>query len=253
MKTQFNVGAVQPPDIQNDVGASLQVIEKYMAQADAEGVDVLCFPECFLQGYTLDTAETKQRGISFDSTEFKFILEQLETYNAGIILGVIEKDDSHFYNTAAVIKQGKLVGLYRKVNLFEQNFTPGTEHRVFTLDGLTFGINICYDARFAEGALEMASKGAEIIFYPLSNRWPVQKAKKYRYRHIPNLVDRAIESGCWVVSSDVAHQDSETVAYGCGAIVSPEGDVVTRVPELEVGMTNFSTAFAEVPQAGEKQ
>jgi predicted amidohydrolase len=236
----YKIGAVQPPDIQGDVQQATSVISSFMALADQQGIDFLCFPECFLQGYTLDIDTTKKRAISLGSKKFEDILAQLKPYRVTIILGLIEKEGSHYFNTAVVIKEGKLIGKYRKVNLFEKNFQPGTEHSVFEVDGLKFGINICYDARFAEGAQVMAAKGASVIFYPLSNRWPIQTAKKYRYKHIPNLVDRAMESGCWVVSSDITYRDDETMGYGCAAIVSPEGDVVKRVADFEVGMTSFS-------------
>jgi predicted amidohydrolase len=238
--THFTIGAVQPPDIQGDVQQALRIITSFMTLADQQGIDVLCFPECFLQGYTFDIKTTKKRAIDLNSVAFKDILAQLKEFRVTIILGLIEKDGSHFFNTAAIIKNGKLVGKYRKVNLFEKNFQPGTEHTVFGVDGLKFGINICYDARFPEGALEMANKGASVIFYPLSNRWPIQTAKKYRYKHIPNLVDRAMESKCWVVSSDITYRDEETMGYGCAAVVSPEGDVVKRIADFEVGMTSFT-------------
>ncbi len=237
---QYKIGAVQPPDIQGDVSQAMRIIASFMSLADQQSIDVLCFPECFLQGYTLDINATKERAIDLSSVIFKGILTQLKEFRVTVILGLIEKEGSRFFNTAVVIKGGKLVGKYRKVNLFENNFQPGTEHTVFEVDGLKFGINICYDARFPEGALEMANKGASVIFYPLSNRWPIQTAKKYRYKHIPNLVGRATESKCWVVSSDITYRDEETMGYGCAVIVSPEGDVLKRVADFEIGMTSFA-------------
>ena len=154
---------------------------------------------------------------------------------------MIEKDANGHYNTAAVIQDGKLLGAYRKVHLFEHNFQPGETYPVFTVNGLTFGINICYDARFTEGPAELAAQGAKVIFYPLNNRLPHEKATNYRDKHIPNLVARAKESGCWVVSSDVVAQDETHTGYGCTAIVSTQGEMISRVSELEVGMISTDT------------
>lgn len=232
----YKVGAVQAQDIQGDVPASLRVVIEAMRQADDENVDVLCFPECFLQGYTLDDKETKERAFDLASPQFKEILNTLAKHKVTIILGLIEKDADGYYNTAAVIQGGKLLGAYRKVHLFERNFQPGETYPVFTANGLPFGINICYDARFTEGPTELAAQGAKVVFYPLNNRLPHEKATNYRDKHIPNLVARAQESGCWVVSSDVVAQDETHTGYGCTAVVSPQGDVVSRVQELEPGM-----------------
>ena len=129
-----------------------------------------------------------------------------------------------------------MLGVYRKVHLFERNFQPGETYPVFTVDGLKFGINICYDARFTEGATEFAAQGAQIIFYPLNNRLLSEKAANSRDKHIPNLVARAKESACWVVSSDVIAQDNTNTGYGCTVIVDPGGNVVSRIKELESGM-----------------
>lgn len=232
----IKIGAVQVRDIQGDVSASLQVVIEAMRQADDEHVDALCFPECFLQGYTLDGKETEERAFDLSSLQFKDILDALAKYSVAIILGVIEKDTDGYYNTAAVIQAGRLLGTYRKVHLFERNFQPGEVYPVFTVNELPFGINICYDARFAKGAAELAAQGARVIFYPLNNRLPHEKAMNYRDKHIPNLVERAKDSDCWIVSSDVVVQDGTHTGYGCTAVVDPSGKVVARAKELEPGM-----------------
>lgn len=230
------IGVLQLQDIQSDMATSLRVIQNYMALADNMGLDIVCFPECFLQGYTLDKQETEQRAISLASDNFQKILKELEDYKATIILGLIEQEGESFYNTAAVIQKGKLLGLYRKVHLFEANFKPGREYPVYEINGFKFGINICYDARFKDGAEALAKQGARAIFYLLNNRLLNKKAVEYRDKHLPNLVNRARESGCWLVSSDVVMQDNTHTSFGCTAVVNLQGEVVDRVEELRQGM-----------------
>jgi predicted amidohydrolase len=232
----LRIRATQLEDIQGNVPAALSVVHDSMQKADEQGVSILCFPECFLQGYTLDHKETKERAFNLQSPQFEQILDQLSGYKVTAILGMIEEDGGDYFNTAIVIQRGQLLGKYRKVHLFEENFKPGEEYPVFAVSGITFGINICYDARFTEGAAELAAQGAKVIFYPLNNRLPTEKAMKYRDKHTPNLIDRAKESECWVVSSDVIHQSDDYTGYGCTAIVNPEGEVVSKVAELEHGL-----------------
>jgi predicted amidohydrolase len=232
----WKIGATQLEDIQNDIPAALAAIKDSMQKADEQKIEILCFPECFLQGYTLDLQETRERALNLESSEMKVILDQLADFKAAAILGLIEEDGGDYFNTAVVIQNGKLLGKYRKVHLFEENFKSGEEYPVFTVSGITFGINICYDARFTEGAAELAAQGAKVIFYPLNNRLPTEKAVKYRDKHTPNLIDRAKEAGCWVVSSDVVHESEDYMGYGCTAIVSPEGRVVDEVTQLQTGL-----------------
>jgi len=230
------IATAQLEDIQGDIEASLCIINQMMERADRERVNILCLPECFLQGYTLDESETKNRALDLSSQQFYAMLDDLSSYNTALILGLIEKEEKGFYNTAVVIHRGKLLGKYRKVHLFEKNFQPGDSYPVFTVNGLTFGINICYDARFSEGAVALAKQGAQVVFYPLNNKLPTEKAITYRHKHIPNLVARAKEANCWVVSSDVVVHEKEYMGYGCTAIVNPMGSIVERVEELAEGM-----------------
>jgi predicted amidohydrolase len=231
------IGTFQLQDIQGDIERSLNVIETCLNEADDAGLSVVCFPECFLQGYTLDINDTRQRALDLASEQFLNILQRLSGYKTTFILGLIERQGASFYNSAAVIRQGKLLGVYRKTHLFEPNFTAGNEYPVFTVDHLTFGINICYDARFPEGAAALAQQGAQVIFYPLNNRLARDKAIKYRQKHVPNLIERAKQTNAWIVSSDVIANDDTTLGYGCSAIVDPDGNERARVPESTVGMT----------------
>lgn len=237
----MRIGAVQTHDIQGDTPASLQAIHRFANQADEQHVDILCFPECFLQGYTLDPEKTNGRALDLASSEFKAILAALTGYKTTLIIGLIEKVGEKYYNTAAVIRYGELRGVYRKVHLFERNFQPGETYPIFTAGDTPFGINICYDARFSEGAAALASQDAKVLFYPLNNRLPIQKAENYRDKHLPNLVARAKETGCWVVSSDIIAQDKTSTSYGCTGIVTPQGTVAARVPELSEGMATVET------------
>lgn len=51
MSGGLRVGACQTPEILGDLAAALACVEDFARRADAQGVDLLLFPECFLQGY----------------------------------------------------------------------------------------------------------------------------------------------------------------------------------------------------------
>src|ERR1017187_10024819 len=71
--------------------------------------------------------------------------------------------------------------------------------------------------------------------YPLNNVLPPATAQRWRERSIGNLLSRARETGCWVVSSDVVGVCGGQVSFGCTAIVSPAGEIRARVPEGRTG------------------
>src|SRR5258706_664373 len=146
------VAVCQVPDIREDMEASLSWIEKLAGKAEADAVSLVCFPECFLQGYLTDKSIATKYAINLDSPVFETMLQQLTKYRPMIVFGMIEEEDKNLYNTAVVIRNSKLVGKYRKTHLLdgEALFKDGAEYPVFQISRLRFGISICYDAQLSE-------------------------------------------------------------------------------------------------------
>jgi 5-aminopentanamidase len=226
------VAAVQAEDVQNDVEATLFVVRAQAERAAGRGAEIVVFPECYLQGYVFDEAETVARAIDLESGRFREILRELASLEPTLIIGLIESSGGRVFNTAAVIKAGRLVGSYRKRHIHAKEivFESGKLSPVFALGGTHYGINICYDARFDEPAAELAQQGASILFYPLNNRLPHETAKRWRERHVEYLQERARQTGAFVVSADVVMKSAVDTGYGCTAVISPSGDVLVQAP-----------------------
>ncbi len=82
-----------------------------------------------------------------------------------------EKRDGKIFNTAPLFdRQGKLIGTYSKMELYDpeetEGVTPGTELPVFDTDFGKLGIMICYDSWFPEVTRLLAYKGAELVVLP---------------------------------------------------------------------------------------
>ncbi len=85
----------------------------------------------------------------------------------------------------------------------EPAFEVGTEFPIFETLGWPFGLNICNDANFPDAALRISRQGDKLLCYPLNNILAPATAERWRERGLANLKQRAIETGCWVASSDV--------------------------------------------------
>ncbi len=85
------ISACQVPDIQEDINASLQWIKNFARQAEDAGVSLICFPECFLQGYLTEMSRAKGYAINLSSGEFRSILKQLAVYRPVIVLELLRK------------------------------------------------------------------------------------------------------------------------------------------------------------------
>lgn len=232
----MKVAVCQITDIQDNVSSALSEMKKLAIAAQNEGASLICFPECYLQGYTRNEAEARNRSLALASVEFKKVLSQLASVDISLIFGMIEVHDNDLFNTAVVVQNGVLLGSYRKAHTNEEIFSPGTEFPVFEIAGNKVGINICYDANFPEAAQVLKEQGATLICYLLNNFLPTEIAERWRTRHLENLVNRAKQVNTWVLSSDVVGKREGSIAYGCSAIVDYNGQLIAKITELETGL-----------------
>ena len=153
---------------------------KYIDQAGAEGVQVLCMQEIFTGPYFCAEQSTRW----YDSVEkipdgptTKLMQEYAKKYNMVIVVPLYEEESTGvYYNTAAVIDaDGKYLGKYRKNHIphvapgFWEKFyfRPGNlGYPVFDTAYAKVGVYICYDRHFPEGARELGLAGAEIVMNP---------------------------------------------------------------------------------------
>ncbi len=232
------VATCHVPDIREDIEASVGWIEKFVRKAEADGVSLICFPECFLQGYLTKSSLARKYAITLASSAFEIILKQLAKHKPMIVFGMIEEGKKNLYNTAVVIKEGELIGKYRKTHLLdgEQIFKAGSEYPVFEINNLRFGINICYDTQFAEAAANLVMQGIRLILCPANNMMRYATAEKYKLLHHEMRIKRVNENKVWLLSSDVTGEREGRIAYGPTSAINPAGKIVLQVPLMETGM-----------------
>jgi predicted amidohydrolase len=239
---KIKIAACQMPEIREDINGALAWMTCYVANAQTQGVRLVCFPECCLQGYLVNGEEEMTRGrraaLDLDSAEFAAVLRCLAVYRPMLVFGLIEAEGDVFFNTAVVVHRGRLVGKYRKNKLLggETLFDPGTCFPIFDIDGLRFGINICYDTAHAETAAAVAVQGADLILCPANNMSPYAKAKKMASVHNPARGQRAKETGLWLLSADITGERDGRIAHGPTALLDPDGRVVDQLPLGGPGM-----------------
>lgn len=245
----MRVGACQLPFIHGDTLQTLALIELHCTNAQRQRVDLVCFPECFLQGYDVSADHVATAALDLESPEFDRVLRRLAGLDPVIVLGLIERGDAgRFYNTAVVIERGVLVTRYRKRHLIgaeQALFEPGSDCSVFDVAGTKVGINICYDLQFPECAETAVSAGAELLACPCNNMLRPSVAEDWKSRHNEIRCDRARDARVWIVSSDVTGEYAGRISYGPTAVIDPTGRVIAQVRLMTTGML-----VVDVPPVG---
>lgn len=233
------IGACQTPEILGDLGTSVHVVCDFAGRAEEAGVDLLLFPECFLQGYLVTEEHVRVQALEVNSPEFAEVLAKLAAVRPLLVVGVIERCGHRYFNTALVIAGGNVVGAYRKTFLTggESMFTPGTSYPTFACGGVRFGINICYDTQFPQAAAAVAAAGAQVLLVPAQNMMRRDKALWWEHRHNEIRVHRVHETGMWLASADVTgEREDDRVGLGPTCVIDPAGKIISQVPTGVTGI-----------------
>lgn len=147
----MKVGAAQFASESGDVDANVEIHLDWIARGQSEKLDLLVMPEMSLTGHygtdaLLHTAMT--------CSDPRLIRLAEEAGDMIVVVGFIEEGlAAQFYNTAAMLKDGKVVHLHRKVNLANygkleegKHFATGRFVETYSLDkDWRAGLLICAD------------------------------------------------------------------------------------------------------------
>ncbi|MBI3586564.1 MAG: acyltransferase, partial [Ignavibacteriales bacterium] len=149
------------------------------------------------------------------------------------------------FNSAALVGPSGLIGVYRKIHLFDREhlfFTPGDlGFPVFDLPFGKIGIMICFDWIYPESARSLVLKGAQLIAHPSNLVLP----------HCPDaMVTRCLENRIFAATANRVGNENrggfDLRFIGTSEIVSPRGEILKRLSteKPEVGVSDIDLGLA---------
>lgn len=215
----------------------LRIAERFVAEAAAQDVAVVCFPETYIPGL---------RGMDFpvpppDQARQEAALEQLrdaaERYGVAIVIGMEWQTELGLHNVAFMIaRQGVIQGYQAKNQIpteEEPYYVPDGRRRLFEVDGVPIGITICHEGwRYPEAVRWSAARGAQLVFHPQLTgsdrsgvtlaRWGDPDSPYYEKAMILRSIENTIYFAS--VNNAMRYQDSAT------SLLGPDGDLLAHVP-----------------------
>jgi predicted amidohydrolase len=174
------------------------------------------------------------------------------TYHMVIVLPLVERKGSHYYNSAAVIDaDGSLLGAYRKVHVpqiplwHEKDcFTPGDGgFPVFKTSCLTLGVQICWDNFFPEGSRSLALSGAQLIVAPTA------AAMKTHERWQTAIAANSITNGVFCLRVNRTGSEESQDFYGETFATNPDGELIGQPAGMNDSVSLFEIDTADVERA----
>jgi predicted amidohydrolase len=233
----MRIGLFQTISKSGEFATNLAKFTEGLRRADRDHVEIVCFPESFLTGYAQSAEQARKTGITANSEQMMKALDASSRFDATAVVGFGELRGDDFYNSAAVIHKGHLLGIYSKCTAYEPFEKQGREFPVFQRGDVKFGVVICSDGGFIEPTRILAARGAKIIFAPHFNFI----GKEYLLEHYRTVrsdhTARAVENTVYFVrGNNYVPKDPKSpgpVGYGDSYIVDPFGEIVARSRQFE--------------------
>lgn len=256
-----------------DCAFNASKIKELIEKADAEGVEVVCFPELsitsyscadlFFQNQLLDNAEKALEILLKDTAELDIIS----------IVGMPVRMAGQLYNCAVVFCQGDIIHVIPKINLPNNNefyekrwFTGGAKlqsenatlagqevfisiNHIIKVNNLSLGVEICEDLWMPHPpSSELAVNGAEIIFNLSAGN---ELVGKHAYRK--QLIEQqSARCHCGYVYASAGHGESSTdLVFAGNALIAEngrtliEGERFSFAPQLVITEIDVERLRAE--------
>ena len=243
---------------------NLATVERLLDQAAHMGAQFVGLPEfwTYLGPYAgFDAAAQTIPGPAIERLQEKARKHRMIVHGGSIIERSPDRVGK-FSNTSVLInREGEIVARYRKIHLFDvqlangekhyesERIEPGNEVVTAEVDGVTFGLSICYDLRFPELYRSLALRGAQVLLVPAGftlhtgrDHWEVL------------LRARAIENLCYVVApAQVGSYPPNRQCFGRSMIVDPWGLVLAQAQDMptvimaDIDLERIDSARAQIP------
>jgi predicted amidohydrolase len=231
-------------------------LHKILDSLDSTGqsCDLVVFPECSMGYPNGKLSGDFVQGIAepLDGDFVGRVAERSKERHSTLVLPVFEKEGRAVFNTSVIISRGRVVGGYRKMQLFDafgfresEFFNPGSEMLLFTIGEFTFGVITCYELRFPELMRKQVMSGARAVIVPAA--WVRGSLKEEQWQTL--LMARAAENTSYVIGVGNAHE----TFIGRSMIADPFGVKVLdlgygeRIGQYEVDDSVVTEAREKIP------
>ncbi len=239
------------PDIERNIQRAVE-----MAEVSAEkGAGIICYPELFLAPWFLRKEDAEGFSFAFEaaSETLNRFCEVSRTTGTVLCVPFFESGNEKYFNSAAIIDSGKLLGTYRKLHLpnlelYREQFyfTPGDAGLpVFETSKGRIGVQLCWDNLFPEGSRTLALKGAELLLAPTAAALNTH-----------TLWERAIAANAFanhvfIFRVNRVGKEGNVSFYGRSFCVDPWGEMVSELAGSKEAIVLADIDLAERQAAAE--
>ena len=205
-----------------------------LADARADGADLVVFPELAVTGYPPEDLLLRPSFVRAAEASLREIAATCTDLVALVGTPVFDRD---LYNACAVCADGEVKAFYRKrylpnYGVFDEHryFAPGRELVLLRLRETLIGPTICEDVwQPGPPATDLSLAGAELLVNLSASPFHVGKAEDREEM----LVTRARDNCAFLAFCNAVGGQDELLFDGHSVVLDDEGEVLARAPGFE--------------------
>jgi NAD+ synthase (glutamine-hydrolysing) len=239
MRTEpMRVALAQMNAVVGDIEGNAARIRGLIDEARDEGAQLVVLPELALTGYPPEDLLLKTGFADAAGEALRDLAESVHDIVA--LVGFPERADD-LYNAAAVLADGEVRAVYRKMFLpnygvFDEHryFQAGTEPALIEVNGVAMGLTICEDIwEPGPPATSEALSGAQVIVNLSASPYHAGKPREREQM----LVQRARDNLAAIVFCNLVGGQDELVFDGSSVAIDQDGNVLARAPLFEESLS----------------
>jgi NAD+ synthase (glutamine-hydrolysing) len=252
------------PRLGDFAGNSVEILAS-VVDAHAAGADIIAFPEMALSGYPIEDLAVRPEFLAVARKAIEQLGADIAQAGAGSVPVIVgfphgpaepgsqknPNPSAIAHNSAAVLLNGKIAGIYNKHHLpnygvFDEfrNFIPGTDHLLIRVRGIDVAVLICEDIWRDGGACDELAQirpGLVVVI----NGSPFEQDKDDV--RLPLVARRAVAAGTAFAYLNLVGGQDDLVFDGDSFIVDHAGDVLARAASCATDLlvTDLDVPLAE--------
>ena len=228
MKLRVALAQINPTV--GDLAGNAALISDSVAKAQAQGANLIIFPEMIVTGYPVEDLALRP---SFQAASIRAV-EEIAASISGDIVAVVGYLDQGPKNAVAVIHDGKIKARYVKRHLpnygvFDEfrNFVPGDQSLVVRIHGVDVAVAICEDIWHSLDSIASRTPGLLVV----PNGSPFERNKDDV--RLGLVQKRAKEIGAPVAYVNMTGGQDDLVFDGDTIVVGKDGTLLARTPQFD--------------------
>jgi len=235
--------ALASPRVASSLDEGLEKVRRLLAEASAQGAEIVCFPEAYVPGLRGQEFEVPPFDRPAQERTLSAVSQWAREHSVATILGT-ERLTQPGRQVASYVfdARGEILGWQTKNQLDpteDAYYVPGDSRQLFEIGGVKFGVAICHEGwRYPETVRWAAARGAKIVFHPQHTgsdregvrltQWGDARAPYYEKA----MMCRGIENAVYFASINYALTFQESAT----SLIAPSGECLAHLPYGQEGV-----------------